>query len=228
MKASKDFKSHVNYFKRSDSLKYIGIVLAVIGVFLYMFGWGYISYIIATVALPIGGVLFIVGSSGRASDSDINEYIAKRTEGIELDLEENPNIKKRLLRQIPIETIEGYEYADGLMVTKAKDGSIRTSEYTKSVLYSLSDALHIASRRISLISDDTHNEDVEILYSDIKDIKLEKSDTKLAFGKSSFKATDVRLIIEYNVDASLSLPAHDNASLDNFIDMIKRTMSGNK
>jgi len=155
MKANKDFKSHINYFKRSDSLKYIGIVLAVLGVFLYMFGWSYISYIIATIALPIGGALFIIGSSGRASDGDINEYITKRTEGIEIDLENNPSIKKRLLKQIPVETVEGYEYRDGLMVTKAKDGSIRSSEYTKSVLYSLSDALHIVSRRISIVSDET-------------------------------------------------------------------------
>ena len=59
MKANKDFKSHINYFKRSDSLKYIGIVLAVLGVFLYMFGWSYISYIIATIALPVGGALFM-------------------------------------------------------------------------------------------------------------------------------------------------------------------------
>jgi hypothetical protein len=228
MKTNKDFKSHINYFKKSDSLKYIGIVLAVLGVFLYMFGWGYVSYIIATVALPIGGVLFIIGSSGRASDSDINEYIAKRTEGIEIDLENNPNIKKRLLKQIPIETIEGYEYKDGLMVTKAKDGSIRSAEYTKSVLYSLSDALHIVSRRISLVSDETHEEDIEILYSDLSDIRIENNDTRLTFGKKVFKASDVRLVIKYSGEKSLSLPARDNASLDNFIEMLKRAMSNNK
>ena len=228
MKANKDFKSHINYFKRSDSLKYIGIVLAVLGVFLYMFGWSYISYIIATIALPIGGVLFIIGSSGRASDGDINEYIAKRTEGIEIDLENNPSIKKRLLKQIPVETVEGYEYRDGLMVTKAKDGSIRSSEYTKSVLYSLSDALHIVSRRISIVSDETCDEDVEILYSNISDIRLENTDAKLTFGKKSFKTSDVRLVIKYDGEKSISLPAHDNATLDNFIEILKRTMSSNK
>lgn len=228
MKKDKNHKSQINYFKRSDTLKYVGIVLAVIGVALYMFGWSYISYIIATIALPIGGVLFIFGSSGRASDGDIDEYISKRTEGIEIDLENNLNIKKRILKQVPIETVEGYEYENGLMVTKAKDGSIRTSEYTKSLLYPLSDAIHIVSRKISVIADEVHDDSIEILYSSISDIRIEKEETKLTFEKNSFKASYVRFVVEYDGGKVLSLPARDNASLDNFIEKITRIMSSSK
>ena len=64
MKKNQNFKDHINYFKKTDTLKYVGGVMAVLGVLLYMFGWSYVSYIIATVFLPAGGVLFLIGSSG--------------------------------------------------------------------------------------------------------------------------------------------------------------------
>lgn len=227
MKKNQNYKSQVNYFKKSDTIKYVGIVLAALGVFLYVFGWGYISYIIATVTLPVGGVLFIIGSSGRASDSDIEEYITKRTERTELDLENNPGIKKRLLKQFPVEVIEGYEYREGLLVTKAKNGSVRTSEYTKSVLYPLSDAIYIVSRKISLISDESHDNAFEIPYTSIKDIKLEE-ETRPVLGKKSFKVSNVRFVIEYDNEKTISLPARDNASLDSFIEKLKRIMSSNQ
>lgn len=228
MKKNQSFKDHINYFKKTDTLKYVGGVMAVLGVLLYMFGWSYVSYIIATVFLPAGGVLFLIGSSGRASDSDMKEYIVKRTEGMEPDLENDPSIKKRILKQLPVEVVEGYEYKDGVMVTKAKDGSVRTSEYTRSLVYPLTDAVYVVSRSISLISDDTQDSAVEVPYSQIRDIRLEKNNIRLSFGKKVFRVGDVRFVIEYDGDKIISLPARDNASLDSFMETLKRTVSSAK
>ena len=228
MKNNQNFKSQINYFKKSDTFKYVGGILAVLGVLLYMFGWSYVSYIIATVFLPAGGVLFLIGSSGRASDGDINEYIEKHTEGIELDLENNPSIKKRILKQLPIEVVEGYEYKAGIMAMKAKDGSVRTSEYTKSLIYPLTDGVCVVSRSISLVSDEVCDREIELSYSQIADIRLERNETRLSFGKKSFKVWDVRLVIEYDGDKVLSLPARDNASLDSFMEALRRSISNAK
>lgn len=228
MKKNQNFKDHINYFKKTDTLKYVGGVFAVLGVLLYMFGWSYVSYILATILLPSGGVLFLIGSSGRASDSDMKEYISKRTEGIELDLENNPSIKKRLLRQLSVEVVEGYEYNDGVMATKAKNGSVITSEYTKSLIYPLADAVYVVSRSISLISDEAQDTAVEVPYSQIKDIRLEKNSMKLIFCKKSFGVWDTRFVIEYDGGKLISLPARDNASLDSFMETLKRTVSSAK
>lgn len=225
MNTNKTIKSNVNYFKKNDTLKYAGIVLAALGLFLYFFGWSYISYIIATIVLPVGGVLFIIGSSGRASDSDIDEFIAKQTVGVEIDMENNPSIKKRLIKQLSAETAEGYEYYDGLMIRKAKDGSVRSSEYHKSVIYPLSDAIYVSTRKLSLVDEEKLDKTYEIAYADIKNVEIYREDKKVSFGKNTFKISVAHLVIRYGQDDELSLPIHDNASADSFVERLNRIIA---
>ena len=91
-----NFKQNINYFKSSDLIKIIGICLCLFTVALYFFGWGFISYILMCLSLPTGAVLFIIGSSRRSGDADIDEYIDKMGNGIEIDLIENKDFAKRL------------------------------------------------------------------------------------------------------------------------------------
>ena len=69
-------KSNTNYFTRNDTLKIVGAAMAALSFLLYFVGWGWVAYILMCVFIPAGAVLFIVGSSGRASDKDIDEFIA--------------------------------------------------------------------------------------------------------------------------------------------------------
>ena len=78
-----NIKHNVNYFKKSDSTKFIGIALIILGFLLFYFGWG---WILMTLSVPVGVVLFIIGSSGRSDESVIETCIQEATEGLEVEL----------------------------------------------------------------------------------------------------------------------------------------------
>ena len=93
----KQLKRNLHYFTKSDTSLYVGIGLLIAGVALFFFGYGYISYIIASILAPVGLVLALVGASRRVTDADIDACIAKLTEGMEVDLVENPKFAMRML-----------------------------------------------------------------------------------------------------------------------------------
>ena len=222
------FKNHVNYFKRSDTPKYIGMGLMIVGFLLLWLGWGYISYILMALFIPTGIVLFLVGSSGRADDGEIDAFIKRRTEGMEVDLEEDRNYNKRILRHLPPESIENYVYRDGLLLTKAKNASLRSSEYTKAMIYTLSDSLYIPVRTISLVEDRVENRLYEIPYALLEGVELAREQKTLTFGKRSFVAKICLLTLTYDGGTVLQLPIHDDVSADRLVEKILKLAEEDK
>ena len=145
-------KHNLNYFKKSGWQKPLGAGLFIAGVLLFLFGWSYFSYILSIIFVLLGIALFLIGSSLRATDSDIDEFITKNLADFNVRLEEDKNYSRRILKHIPREELEVYKYDDGLMFTKTKTGNLRSSEYVKSIIYILSDGLYVASRSISIVS----------------------------------------------------------------------------
>ena len=94
-----NIKHNINYFKKSDSTKFVGIALVILGFVLFYFGWGWISYILMTLSVPVGVVLFIVGSSGRSDESVIETCIEERTEGLEVELEDVEDFADKVMCQ---------------------------------------------------------------------------------------------------------------------------------
>ncbi|MBQ7318888.1 MAG: hypothetical protein IJW97_01730 [Clostridia bacterium] len=219
-----DFKNNINYFKKSDTPKFVGMGMMVVGVLLLWLGMSYITYILSAVLIPIGLVLFFIGASGRAGDSEIDAFIKRRVDGMEVDLSEDRAYAKRILKHIPPQSIEDYEYREGLMLTKAKNSSLRSSEYTRSLLYILSDALYIPVRTISLVEDHTDNKLYEIPYDMISGIEITRERRTLPFGKQSFSAKITKLCITYGDSLTLSLPIHDDVGADRLVETIQKVM----
>lgn len=220
-----NIKENINYFKKTDTPKYVGLGLMIVGFAMLWLGWSYISYILMSIFIPAGIVLFLVGSSGRAGDSDIEAAIKKATEGVEVDLTEDKNYNKRILKHLSPETVEGYEYREGLLLTRAKSGSLRSSEYTKAVIYMLSDALYIPARTISLVSDNVNNRYVEIPYDMIDKVEITHEEANLTYGKKTFRAKIVRLSIEYGDGLVFTTPIHDDITSDALVENIKKMIS---
>ena len=146
-----DTKHNVKYFKKKDSVKTVGAICLAIGAVGILLAYSsYIGYILAMVLLPVGLVTFIVGTTIVSSESDIDEDIKKALVGVEKQPSEDKAYAKRILKNIPATTAEGYNYEEGLMLRKAKNSSLRSSSYTKAILYPLTDALLISSRTVSL------------------------------------------------------------------------------
>ena len=124
MKDNKKTKTNANYFTKNDNLKLAGIIVLIASGVEFFLGRTYIGYIISCVGLAVGLVLFIVGSSGRVSEAEISEYIAKHTDGA-CDLPaEDKALAKRLRRTPAPLSADGFVFEQDVMIRKTKKGSL--------------------------------------------------------------------------------------------------------
>ncbi len=220
MKENKEFKSNANYFSKGEVLRFIGIGLIVLAVIMYFFGWGYISYIIMSIGLPLGAVLLVVSTFGRSTESDIDNYIKKHTEGVEHKIEDQRKFDKRLSKKLQIQTFEGYDYSEGLMYKKGKNGVVRSSKYCKAVIYPLDTGLCICYRKLSLVSDEVENNDIEIPYASITLFEMKSEEKKLTVGKNYIRVKETLLVLESSDGTSLSLPIKDSIMTEEYVKKI--------
>jgi len=215
-----NFKQNLNYFKSSERTKTIGIALMVLSVALYFFGWGYISYILMCISLPAGLFLFFWGSGRRSTDNEIDECIKKLTTGLETALIEDQDFAKKLNKNFSQIAIQSYEFDDGLMFTKSKAGSVRSSRYTKAVIFVLQDSLYILKRSFSLVADDVKDSNYEMSFSDIDGLELSHIEKNLVFEKKTFKVKCVKLNIVCGGETVLSLFAPDDVNTEQMIERL--------
>lgn len=219
-----NLKQNKNYFTKGDGLKLVGIGLVVLGVLLYFFGMGYWSYVLMLTVTPTGIILFFVGVSGRSSDADMDACIALQMESFAPNPEEDKQYGKRIQKHISPETVEGYEYEDGLMLKKAKDGKIRSSEYTRTVIYQLTDALYLASRRVSLISEEVCDRTVEIPYDAVIAIDVQRENATMQFGKRRLAVKKTYLVVTYGRE-TFRAPLQDDTRADHLVEKLNKTVA---
>lgn len=219
-----DIKTNINYFKKNDNLKILGAVLLIVGLFMMWLGRGLISYILMSVFVPAGLIMFILGSIGRSSDEDIDKYIAEKMQGLEVDLTEDKKYRKRIIEHLPPKTFESYLFSDGVLLRKAKNNSLRSSEYKKNIVYLLSDELYIVSRRLGLVSGEVENTLVELSYNDIKNAQIIREEKTLTYKKNTHKIKTT--FISINTDAGETLlPAPDDVLSDRFAEQIMKLVT---
>ncbi len=222
----KQLKRNLHYFTKSDAPLYVGIGMLIVGVALFFFGYGYISYVIASIFAPVGLVLALIGASRRVTDTDIDNCVARLTEGMEVDLVENPKFAKRMLKQVPQIKVQNYVFDDSLAHKYAKSGSIRTEKLECALLYPLDTSLYIVHRRFALLSDECDTQVYEIPYTEIERIEITEKQTKMTFGKNTRTVTSCFLHI--NASTPLELPMQSNADTDDFIARMRRVLAEGK
>lgn len=219
----KQLKRNLHYFTKTDTPLFVGIGMLIVGVVLYFVTYSYLVYIIASVLAVAGLVLTLIGASGRVTDADIDSCVARLTEGMEVDLVENPKFAKRMLRQIPMLRVQNYVYDDALKHKYAKSGAIRSEKLESALLYALDDRLYVVHRRISLLADECETQIIELPYAEIEDIAVTEKQTKLTFGKNTRTVTASFLCIK--TATLLELPMQSNADTDEFILRVKRVLA---
>lgn len=218
-------KNNVNYFLKKGTLKFIGVAMAALGFLLYFVGWGWIAWITICTFIPAGAVLFIVGSSGRASDEDIDEYISIKMRELDPNLDLDKKYSARIVKGNETFELEGYEFREGLMYQKAKNGSVRSSEFSRSILYVLADGIYIVTRSISLVSDEAVEDVVrECLFEDIERAEITEEAKRFEFNKNVFNVKDLRLKIKLKNGGEISLPIHDDLRSEGAADKINRAI----
>lgn len=222
----KQLKRNLHYFTKTDTPLYVGIGMLIVGVALFFFGRGYISYVIASILAPVGLVLALIGASRRVTDADMDACITKLTEGMEVDLVENPKFAKRMLKQIPMIKLQNYIFDDALAHKYAKNGAIRTEKLETALIYALDTELYVVHRNFSLLADESDTQIYEIPYTDIESIEITEQQTNMTFGKNT--RTVAYSLLTIKGASTFELPMQSNADTDEFVSRVKRVLAESK
>ncbi len=220
----KQIKRNLHYFTKTDTALFVGIGLLVAGVLLFFLGYGYVSYVLASVFAPVGIVLLLVGASRRVTDADIDACVGKLTDGMAVDIVENPKFGKRMLKQISPLFIQAYVLDEDLHLKRTASGSIRSEKYTASIVYALDQGLYIVTRTVSLLVDEAVEQVVEIPYEQIKGISVEHGELELPIGKKTQRVSVSHLHVQGETE--LMLPMQSTADVDDFISRVHRYVAG--
>ena len=139
------------YYHQKDILRPVGAVLLPAGLVVLYLGWSYISYIFATIAIPVGLVMFIVGSSKHISDNDLQEQIDHAMLDYDRDVTDSKGFDRVVLRQpAPVE-MEAYSFGDDASYfKKGKNGTFRSDRLSRTHIFYTKDGIILAGRTLSI------------------------------------------------------------------------------
>lgn len=233
MKKGKDVregnKRHLKYFSGSDDIRLLGIIMmaasGILFLWIWYMMWSYVLYILMFALLPVGFVLFLIGSIGKSTEEDIDGVISRLSAEVDLNEERDADIIKKQLKKPLPEVISGYDYSDGLMFRKAKNGIVRSEVFKKATLIPLEGSICVLYATVNILCESVKKEYFEIPYDEIEEIRVVPQRRTIRFGKKSFSVNDSHLEIISHGNTVLSLPAKESATLDSFISELSRRNS---
>jgi hypothetical protein len=219
----KNNKSNINYFKKWEGLKTLGLGMLIVGFVGVWMTFSYFVYLASIALLAAGVVLFLVGNIGRSTEADITQEIKRRSHGIEFpEVETEHRFHKRVPDKQEILDFSGFSFPEGALLKRMKNGSVCSSEYVAARMLLLTDAFYVKTREFSLISDAKEEKTEEILFADVKNVTVEReSQTKVCGGKS-FTVKLSRLVIEFGEGDKLCLPTADDVYVDQLAERLKK------
>lgn len=222
-------KRHLKYFHKTDNMRVIGtLMMAASGVIFlwtwYIF-WSYILFRSIFILFPVGLALYIIGSLGKSTDEDIESVISRLSSEADIDEEKDADIIRKLMKNPSPEIISGYDYSDGTMFRKTKNGVIRSEVFKKAVLLPLNEGIYVSYATVNIICESVKKEIFELPYSDIEEIRVVSERKTVRFLRKNFSVNDSRLEIISKGNAVLSLPAKESATLDAFIQDLQKYIS---
>lgn len=229
MEERQDHKRKQNFFKQSDAPRIVGLGLLLVG-FILLFCSGYLDVkyvlvIFAWIAMPVGLVLFIVAGSVRTNEEDMDKHMEDQLLGLVISAAEEDKYRKRLLPQKHPRVLEGYEYREGLMLRRDKVNTLRSSEFSRTLLYLLRDGFFLVTRTISLLDSEQREQRVEIRLEDICEVAIVEEQKHLTFENRQFDAKDVRLLFRYRDGSTYSVPVHRDMDLEDFVELCREWLA---
>ena len=214
-------KQLVNFFKKTSMIMYVGIILIILGgVFVFRRGFG--TKAIGFTIMAIGAAIFIVGVSLRASEKDVLSCLAKKMDGMDYTYDTLAVNERRVLRNIKPEVTEYYDYEDGAMFKRAKDGTLISSQKTKSIIFIIKDALIVRTRTVSIFDENVKDRRIEIPFSAITDISVVREEKKLSFMNKTYDVTVDKLVVKYGNGYRFVTPVHADSKSKEIAERLNR------
>ena len=118
------------YYHQKDIIRPIGMVILPLGLIMLFLRMGFMSYILATVFIPVGLVLFLLGSSKLVSDNDIIELVDHAMLDYDKSVTDMNGYDRVVLKQpAPVE-ISAYHFGDKAKYFKKGKSGTPISDHT--------------------------------------------------------------------------------------------------
>lgn len=221
-----NYKSFITYFKRSDSIATTGMGILAAGGIMFLLGWWFywLFFYIGVTMIPIGLVLYIYGTSGSTDENTLKKIIKENTDEIAFkDVKESGEYRYRMSKNPTEEMFGGYVFNDNVLIKKAKSGATVSSEYVCAKMLILNDALYIRSCAFSFIADEKHKSELEIPFSAIEKIELERNSQTFQIGKKELVAKTCSFVITHE-GVQTKLPRKDDIYADELIVTLNRLL----
>jgi hypothetical protein len=221
-----NYKNFLTYFKRSDSIASTGLGILAAGGILFLLGWWFfwLFFYIAVVMIPIGLVIYIYGTSGSADENSLNKIIKENTDAITFsDIKEMPEYRRRMSKNPTEENLGGYIFNDNVLMKRAKSSAMVSSEYVSAKMLILNDALLIRSTYFSFISDEKRESEIEIPFSTIEKIEIERDSETYQVGKKELTVKKCFFVITHE-GVQTKFPRKDDIYADELIVTLNRLL----
>ena len=220
------YKNYINYFKRSDSIASIGMGILATGGLMFLLGWWFfwLLFYIGVPMIPIGLVIYLYGTSGSADENDLKKIIKNNTDAITFeDIKNSHEYRQRLPKKPIEETFDGYTFSDNVLIKKAKSGAMVSSEYLCAKMLVLNDALYIRSRSFSFVADENHESEIEIPFSSIEKVEIERQVQNFQVDKKELVVKPCFFVITHE-GIQTRLPRKDDIYADELIVTLNRLL----
>jgi hypothetical protein len=139
------------YYHQQDIVRPIGGGVLIVGLLLLFLRMGFISYILATVFIPVGLVLFLVGGSKLVSESDVQELVDHAMLDYDKSITNMNGYERIVLKQpAPVE-MEAYTFGENAKYFKRGKNSTPVSDvFTRTHLFYTKDSLMIVGRTLCI------------------------------------------------------------------------------
>ena len=147
----KNLNDGTRYYHQRDIIRPIGMVLLPVGLVMLFLRMGFVSYMLATVFIPVGLVLFLIGGSKLVSDNDIIEQIDHAMLDYDKSVTDMNGYERIVLKQpAPVE-LESYQFGDKAKYFRRGKNSTPVSDvYTRTRLFYTKDSLMIVGRTLCI------------------------------------------------------------------------------
>lgn len=220
------------YFRQTDTLRFLGGGMMLVGLVWFYIGMSYASYIIPTIITPVGLIMFIIASGRHISDGDVEEERNHALEGYDSAVTELHDYERRILKHPADVAIEASHMGERARYFKrGKNSTVLSDRYVKTHFFFTKDALLVASREVSLTelgNEAAVTDQNEILYfSQLTSAELVKNtaDVTLSNTKKKISVNWYEMVITAESGEVLRVPAKNDMDTSTLCEEINRMIS---
>ena len=157
-------------------------------------------------------------------ENTLKKIVLENTNAIQFsDLKESLEYRRRMSKNPTEETFGGYVFGDNVLMKKAKSGALVSSEYVCAKMLLLEDAFYIRSCSFSFIADEKRESEIEIPFSKIEKVEIERDTKTYQVGKKELVAKTCFFVITHE-GVQTRLPRKDDIYADELIVTLNRLL----